>query len=60
VVVASNRTQRGLLVDTLKAIDPEKAAGLVSNAHPTLPAPDYDYGKGHGKARPWRRKGESS
>ena len=60
VVVASNRTQRGLLADTLKAIDPEKAVGWVFNAHPTLPAPYYDYGNGHGKARPWRRKGESS
>ena len=62
MVVASNRTQRGLLADTLKAIDPEKAVGLVFNAHPTLPAPYYDYGNGHshGKTRSGRRKGERS
>ena len=60
MVVASNRTQRGLLADTLKAIDPEKAVGWVFNAHPTLPAPYYDYGNSHGKTSSWRRMGGTS
>ena len=59
LVVASNRTQRGLLAETLKAMDPEKAVGFVFNAHRMLPSPYY-YGNGHGASRPWRRKGESS
>jgi protein-tyrosine kinase len=42
IVVASNRTQRGLLAETLKAMDPDKAVGFVFNAHPSLPAPYYD------------------
>ena len=62
VVVASNRTQRGLLAETLKAMDPDKAVGFVFNAHPTLPTSYYDYGNGHshGKTRSGRRKGERS
>jgi len=61
-VVASNRTQRGLLAETLKAMDPDKAVGFVFNAHPTLPTSYYDYGNGHshGKTRSGRRKGERS
>jgi capsular exopolysaccharide synthesis family protein len=59
VVVASNRTQRGLLAETLKAIDPDKAVGFVFNAHPILPAPYYDYASSPAApSRPWRRKGE--
>ncbi len=60
LVVASNRTQRGLLAETLKAMDPEKAVGFVFNAHRMLPSPYYAYGNGQGASRPWRRKGESS
>jgi protein-tyrosine kinase len=59
VVVASNRTQRGLLAETLKAMDPDKAVGFVFNAHPILPAPYYDYAPSPpAPSRPWRRKGE--
>jgi capsular exopolysaccharide synthesis family protein len=60
VVVASNRTQRGLLAETLKTMDPDKAVGFVFNAHPTLPTPYYDYGNGHGKTSSWRRMGGTS
>jgi capsular exopolysaccharide synthesis family protein len=59
VVVASNRTQRGLLAETLKAMDPDKAVGFVFNAHPILPAPYYDYASSPpATSRSWRRKGE--
>jgi protein-tyrosine kinase len=60
VVVASNRTQRGLLAETLKAMDPDKAVGFVFNAHPVIPTHYYAYGHGSSKARAWRRKGVSS
>ena len=60
VVVASNRTQRGLLAETLKALDPEKAVGFVFNAHRVRPPAYYDDGNGHGKPRPGRRTGENS
>jgi protein-tyrosine kinase len=60
IVVASNRTQRGLLAETLKAMEPDKAVGFVFNAHPALPTPYYANGLGYGASRSRLRKGESS
>ena len=60
LVVASNRTPRGVLAEALKAMDPEKAVGYVFNAHRSRPTGDYEDTNGHGRALPWRRKGEIS
>jgi len=60
LVVASNRTPRGVLAEALKAMDPEKAVGYVFNAHRSRPTPDYEDTNGHGRALPWLRKGETS
>jgi Mrp family chromosome partitioning ATPase len=61
LVVASNRTPRGVLAEALKAMDPEKAVGYVFNAHRSTPTPYYDEnGHGHGRALPWRSRGENS
>ncbi len=60
LVVASNRTPRGVLAEALKAMDSDKAVGYVFNAHPSRPSSYYDDGNGHGLARAWRRNGESS
>jgi capsular exopolysaccharide synthesis family protein len=60
LVVASNRTPRGVLAEALKAMDPEKAVGYVFNAHRSRPTPYYEDANGHGRALPWRRKGETS
>jgi capsular exopolysaccharide synthesis family protein len=60
LVVASNRTPRGVLAEALKAMDPDKAVGYVFNAHRSSPAPFYEDANGHGRALPWRRKGETS
>jgi protein-tyrosine kinase len=59
LVVASNRTPRGVLAEALKAMDADKAVGYVFNAHAAAPSPYYD-GNGHGRPRPWIRKGENS
>jgi capsular exopolysaccharide synthesis family protein len=58
LVVASNRTPRGVLAEALKAMDPEKAVGYVFNAHPSRSAAEHEHDDGHGIVRPWRRKGE--
>ena len=58
LVVASNRTPRGVLAEALKAMDPEKAVGYVFNAHRSRTTPDYE--DTNGRALPWRRKGETS
>jgi capsular exopolysaccharide synthesis family protein len=58
MVVASNRTPRGVLAEALKALDPEKAIGYVFNAHPSRPAPELE--EANGRSVPWRRKGESA
>jgi protein-tyrosine kinase len=60
LVVASNRTPRGVLAEALKAMDADKAVGYVFNAHAATPSPYHDDGNGHGRSRPWRRKGEDS
>lgn len=60
LVVASNRTPRGVLAEALKAMDPEKAVGYVFNAHRSRPTPDYEDTNGHGRTLPWQRKGETS
>ncbi len=60
LVVASNRTPRGVLAEALKAMDPEKAVGYVFNAHRSRPTSDYEETNGHGRTLPWRRKGETS
>ena len=60
LVVASNRTPRGVLAEALKAMDSEKAVGYVFNAHPMPPSTYYGDGDGRGRARPWRRNGERS
>jgi protein-tyrosine kinase len=60
LVVASNRTPRGVLAEALKAMDADKAVGYVFNAHAAPPSPYHDDGNGHGRSRPWRRKGEDS
>ena len=60
LVVASNRTPRGVLAEALKAMDSDKAVGYVFNAHPLRPSSYYDDGNGHGRARAWRRNGASS
>ena len=58
MVVASNRTPRGVLAEALKAMDPEKAIGYVFNAHPSRPAPELE--EANARSVPWRRKGESA
>jgi len=58
LVVASNRTPRGVLAEALKAMDPEKAVGYVFNAHPSRSVAQHEDDDGHGLVRPWRRKGE--
>ena len=60
LVVASNRTPRGVLAEALKAMDPEKAVGYVFNAHRSRPTPDYEDTNGHGRTLAWLRKGETS
>src|SRR5438093_4900278 len=60
LVVASNRTPRGVLAEALKAMDSEKAVGYVFNAHPWTPTSYYEDGNGHGRTRSWHRKGENS
>jgi protein-tyrosine kinase len=60
LVVASNRTPRGILAEALKAMDSDKAVGYVFNAHRSHPSPYYDSGNGHGRTLRWRRNGESS
>lgn len=60
LVVAANRTPRGVLAEALKAMDPEKAVGYVFNAHRSRSTPDYEAANGHSRALPWRRKGETS
>jgi len=57
LVVASNRTPRGVLAEALKAMDPEKAVGYVFNAHPSRSGAEHEHDDGPG-IRPWRRKGE--
>jgi len=56
LVVASNRTPRGVLAEALKAMDPEKAVGYVFNAHPSRSVAEHEDDDGH--ILPWRRKGE--
>ena len=60
LVVASNRTPRGVLAEALKAMDSEKAVGYVFNAHPLSPITYYDSVNGHGLTLPWLRRGENS
>ena len=60
LVVASNRTPRGVLAEALKAMDPEKAVGFVFNAHRSRPTPEYEDANGHGRKLGWRHKGEAS
>jgi len=60
LVVASNRTLRGVLAEALTAMDPEKAVRYVFNAHPARPTAHYEDANGHGRALPRRRKGETS
>jgi protein-tyrosine kinase len=60
LVVASNRTPRGVLAEALKAMDPEKAVGFVFNAHRSRPIPEYEDANGHGRTLGWRHKGETS
>jgi Mrp family chromosome partitioning ATPase len=60
LVVASNRTPRGVLAEALKAMDSEKAVGYVFNAHASRPSTYYDGGNGHGLTLPWLRRGENS
>jgi len=59
LVVASNRTPRGVLAEALKAMDSDKAVGYVFNAHPMPPA-FYHADEGSGRSRQRRHKGESS
>jgi len=59
LVVASNKTPRGVLAEALKAMDSDKAVGYVFNAHPTPPA-FYHADEGNGRSRQRRHKGESS
>ena len=56
IVIAANRTPRGLLAETLKAMDPEKSVGLVFNADA---ARDVGYEEAYGRML-WRRKEEIS
>jgi capsular exopolysaccharide synthesis family protein len=58
LVVACNRTPRGVLAEALKAMDADKAVGYVFNAHPSRPAPYYANGHGRSRVLPWHRKGE--
>src|SRR5262249_53083387 len=59
LVVASNKTPRGVLAEALKAMDSDKAVGYVFNAHPMPPA-FYHADEGNGRSRQRRHKGESS
>jgi Mrp family chromosome partitioning ATPase len=52
VVIAAHRTPRGLLAETLKAMDPEKTVGLVFNAND---ARSVRYEETYGRKLPWRR-----
>jgi capsular exopolysaccharide synthesis family protein len=56
LVVASNRTPRGVLAEALKAMDPEKAVGFVFNAHPSRSVAEHQ--DDNGRVPLWRRKGE--
>ena len=58
LVVASNRTPRGVLAEALKAMDSDKAVGYVFNAHPSSSAIYADEGNGRHRSR--RHRGESS
>jgi len=61
LVVASNRTPRGVLAEALKVMDADKAVGYVFNAHAAAtPSPYHDDGNGHGRSRARRGKGEDS
>jgi len=59
LVVASNRTPRGVLAEALKAMDSDKAVGYVFNGHPMPPA-FYGADEGNGRSRHHRHKGEGS
>ena len=60
LVVAADRTPRGVLAEALKVMDADKAVGYVFNAHAATPSPYHNGGNGHSRSRAMRGKGENS